>query len=147
MKSTNEYDTSAAGLPGDPAAFKAMTEIGIISHLADNIFAKNLPKGLTIAQFGVLNHLLRLNRQETIGELASAMQVSQPSMSSTVRKLEDKGLIKLIANNNDRRVRRVSVTTKGEAYHSFRPRLTVYEPGVAGVPDRSQSGSQHEPAR
>ena len=97
MKSTNEYDTSAAGLPGDPAAFKAMTEIGIISHLADNIFAKHLPKGLTIAQFGVLNHLLRLNRQETIGELASAMQVSQPSMSSTVRKLEDKGLIKLLS--------------------------------------------------
>ncbi|PHR58634.1 MAG: hypothetical protein COA43_10275 [Robiginitomaculum sp.] len=115
MKSTNKNDVVAAGLPGDPIAFKAMTEIGIIAHLADNLFAKYLPDSLTIAQFGVLNHLLRLNRQETIGELASAMQVSQPTMSSTVRKLEDKGFIQLIANDDDRRVRRVSVTPNGRA--------------------------------
>ena len=96
MKSTKKNDTSAAGLPSDPIAFKAMTEIGIIAHLADNFFAKFLPEGITVAQFGVLNHLLRLDRQETIGELASAMQVSQPTMSSTVRKLEDKDFIRLI---------------------------------------------------
>lgn len=113
MESTNKDDESSAGLPSDPVAFKAMTEIGIIAHLADNLFAKFLPGGLTVAQFGVLNHLLRLDRRETIGELASAMQVSQPTMSSTVRKLEDKGFITLISNDADRRVRRVSVTEAG----------------------------------
>ena len=115
MKSTNKNDPSAAGLKGDPIAFKALTEIAIIAHLADNLFAKHLPDNLTTAQFGVLNHLLRLDRQETIGELAAAMQVAQPTMSSTVRKLEDKGFVKLVAKENDRRVRNVCVTASGKA--------------------------------
>jgi len=102
-----------AGLPGDPVEFTTITEISIIAHLADNLFAKKLPDGLTTAQFGVLNHLIRLNRNESIGELAAVMQVSQPTMSSTVRKLEDKGYIRLIATDEDRRVRRVSVTETG----------------------------------
>ncbi len=32
-----------------------------------------------------------------------------------------------------------------QSYHSFRPRLTVYQPGVAGVSNRSQFRSQYEP--
>lgn len=104
---------SDAGLPGDPDAFKVLTEISIIAHLADNIFASILPDGLTTAQFGVLNHLLRLNRQETISELANAMQVSQPTMSSTVKKLEKKGYTQRLADPKDARSKRVYVTNQG----------------------------------
>lgn len=102
-----------AGLAGDPIEFAVMNEIGIINQLADNLFQSHLPKGMTVAQFGVLNHLLRLEVEETISELASAMQVAQPTMSSTVRKLEDKGLVELVYDPNDRRIRRVAVTTAG----------------------------------
>lgn len=104
-----------AGLKGDPVEFAVMTEIGIIAHLADTAFARRLPDGLTTAQFSVLNHLLRLGAQQTIGELASALQVSQPTMSSTVRRLEDKGLVDLIPDPDDRRIRRAAVTPAGEA--------------------------------
>ena len=104
-----------AGLPGDPIEFQVMTEIGIINQLAENLFRKYLPKDMTAAQFGVLNHLLRLDRQETISELARNMQVTQPTMSSTVRKLEDRGLIELVHDPKDRRVRRVQVTARGAA--------------------------------
>lgn len=104
-----------AGLKGDPTEFAVMTEIGIIAHLADTAFARRLPEGLTTAQFAVLNHLLRLGVQQTIGELASALQVSQPTMSSTVRRLEEKGLVDLIPDPDDRRIRRISVTPSGEA--------------------------------
>ncbi|MGK2742500.1 MarR family winged helix-turn-helix transcriptional regulator [Tepidicaulis sp. LMO-SS28] len=103
-----------AGLAGDPAEFMVMTEISIIAHLAETLFARNLPDGMTVAQFGVLNHLLRLKRQETIGELARAHQVSQPTMSSTVRRLEDKGFVALVPDPEDRRIRRVRVTKAGE---------------------------------
>jgi MarR family transcriptional regulator for hemolysin len=102
-----------AGLAGDPLEFAVMTEISIIAHLADNAFARRLPDGLTTAQFAVLNHLLRLEAQQTIGELARALQVSQPTMSSTVKRLEEKGLVILVPDPDDRRIRRVSVSPAG----------------------------------
>lgn len=106
---------ATAGLQDDPVEFAAMTEIAIIAHLADTALARRLPDGLTTAQFAVLNHLLRLGVQQTIGELASALQVSQPTMSSTVRRLEDKALVRLVPDPDDRRIRRVSVTPAGVA--------------------------------
>jgi DNA-binding MarR family transcriptional regulator len=102
-----------AGLAGDPLEFAVMTEISIIAHLADNAFARRLPDGLTTAQFAVLNHLLRLEVQQTIGDLARALQVSQPTMSSTVKRLEEKGLVILVPDPDDRRIRRVSVSPAG----------------------------------
>lgn len=104
-----------AGLAGDPVEFAAMTEISIIAHLADTAFARRLPDGLTTAQFAVLNHLLRLDTQQTIGELARALQVSQPTMSSTVRRLEEKGLVTPVPDPDDRRIRRIGVTPAGIA--------------------------------
>ena len=107
--------TKPAGLKGDPAEFAVMTEIGIIAHLADTAFARQLPEGLTTAQFAVLNHLLRLDARQTIGELARAHQVAQPTMSSTVRRLEEKGLVELDPDPQDKRIRRVCVTPAGTA--------------------------------
>lgn len=112
MKKTDSK-TKLAGLSHDPIEFLAMTEISIIAHLADNLFAKTLPEGLTVAQFGVLNHLLRLDTQESVGELANAMQVSQPTMSSTIRKLKDKGYVTLKSTASDKRVKRVHVVEAG----------------------------------
>lgn len=106
---------SGAGLPGDPVLFKVLTEISIISNLADREFERLMPGGLTLAQFGVLNHLLRLNVRQTISEIASAMQVAQPSMSSTVRKLSDKNYVDLVPDTEDRRLKRVKVTRAGRA--------------------------------
>ncbi|MEL7129235.1 MAG: MarR family transcriptional regulator [Pseudomonadota bacterium] len=114
MTDTYAPSQNSAGLANDPIEFVAMTEISIISHLAENLFASVLPEDLTVAQFGVLNHLLRLGRQETIGELASAMQVTQPTMSSTVKKLEEKGCLRLVADEKDQRVRRTQVTPLGK---------------------------------
>lgn len=114
-KNTPAKDTPAeAGLPTDSPLFKVLTEIQIISHLASNEFERLLPTGMTEAQFGVLNHLLRLDVQETVGELAAAFQVAQPTMSSTVKRLEEKGLILLVPSLEDRRVKRVHVTDTGK---------------------------------
>ena len=103
-----------AGLSGDPVEFMALTEIGIISQLSNAAFTRLMPKGMTVAQFSVLNHLLRKQTAETVGELAIAMQVAQPTMSSTVRKLEEKGFVDLQADPGDGRIRRVQVTEAGK---------------------------------
>lgn len=98
-----------------PVQFQVFTEIAIIAHLADNAFAKVLPDGVTTAQFGVLNHLARLGASQTISEIAAAMQVAQPTMSSTVKKLADKGLVDLAPSEHDGRIRDVALTEAGRA--------------------------------
>ncbi|MEL7486178.1 MAG: MarR family transcriptional regulator [Pseudomonadota bacterium] len=106
---------SDPGVDGDPMIFKVLTEIDMIAHLAETEFARALPEGLTPAQFGVLNRLMRLATEETVSELAAAFQVAQPTMSSTIKRLSDKGFTEFVADENDRRIRRVRVTPEGEA--------------------------------
>lgn len=133
-----EHEEKAeAGLPGDPVLFKVLTEISIISNLADREFERLMPGGLTLAQFGVLNHLLRLGVQQTIGEIASAMTVAQPTMSSTVRKLVDKNYVELVPDTEDRRVKRVKVTRAGRtardrAVKAVAPGLALLKEGTPG---------------
>ena len=67
------------GLPEDHILFKVLTEIDMIAHMASVAFERALPGDLTTAQFGVLNRLLRLDATETVGELAAAFQVAQPT--------------------------------------------------------------------
>lgn len=126
-----------AGLSSDPQLFKLMTEIDMIAHLGMNTFERVLPEGLTKAQFGVLNHLLRLDSRETIGELAAAFQVAQPTMSSTVKKLEAKAYVEFIPDTEDRRIKRVAVTPAGRAIReqavmAVRPHLDKLQ---AAIPD------------
>jgi DNA-binding MarR family transcriptional regulator len=104
-----------AGLPDDPALFKVMSEIIMIAHLADTAFSRVLPPGVTTAQFGVLNRLVRLRRRETTSQLAAAFQVAQPTMTSTVRRLRDKALVDLEQDSDDLRSRFVVITPAGEA--------------------------------
>ena len=126
-------DKAEAGLPGDPILFKVLTEISIISNLADREFERLMPGGLTLAQFGVLNHLLRLGVKQTIGEIASAMTVAQPTMSSTVKKLVDKKYVDLVPDTEDRRIKRVKVTRAGR---SARDRaVKAVAPGLAALKD------------
>ncbi len=95
--------------------FKVMTEIDMIAHMAEVTFQRLLPGDLTPAQFGVLNRLLRLDVCETVGALAEAFQVAQPTMSSTVKRLEAKGYIRVIPDKDDRRIKRVKATSAGKA--------------------------------
>lgn len=102
------------GLPDDPILHKLLTEIDMIAHLTSNEFERLLPEGITSAQFDVINRLLRLDVDETIGELAAAFHVAQPTMSSTVKKLEAKGFVEFITTPADRRIKRVHVTAAGK---------------------------------
>lgn len=126
-----------AGLPDDPALFKVMTEIAMIAHLADTAFSQVLPPGVTTAQFGVLNRLVRLHCRETTSQLAAAFQVAQPTMTSTVRRLRDKELVDLDQDPDDLRSRFVVITPAGEAVRdasvdALSPYLSLF---AADAPD------------
>jgi DNA-binding MarR family transcriptional regulator len=52
----------------------------------------------------------------TLGELASSEQVSPPTMTKVVEKLESRGFVTRRVDPDDRRVARVTITTIGTRY-------------------------------
>ena len=97
----------------DSIAFQFMTEIGIIHQLGSTVMERSLTDGLTLPQFAVLNHLVRLGDQQSPVELARAMQVTKATMSSTLGRLERKGLVAGNPNPDDGRSRRIAITPRG----------------------------------
>ena len=88
----------------DPIAFRFFNEIGIIEQLARTQLERNLPDGLKMPQFGVLNHPARL---------ASAFQVTKGAMTNTLQRLEKRGLVRVIPDPHDGRAKLVSITNTG----------------------------------
>lgn len=98
-----------------PPVFQLFTEIAIINQLAQAGFASVLPKGMTIAQFTVLNHFIRLGHdQQSPAQLASAFQITRPTMTSTLARMEKAGLVAIRPDPEDGRAKLVSVTAAGE---------------------------------
>ena len=106
-------DPKVAEVPGDPAIFRALMEISITAALANRMLGRHLPDGLTEAQFGVLNHLIRHDRSETPSRLAAAFRVSRPTMTSTIGRLCAKGLVSVAPDPDDARGKCVTVTPAG----------------------------------
>lgn len=100
----------------DPLAYRVLNEIGIIDQLATAAFTQALPRPMTPAQFGVLNHFVRLGHEWRMpAQLASAFQVSRPTMSNTLARLERGGLVAIEPDPEDGRGKRVSITPAGRA--------------------------------
>ncbi len=101
--------------PSDPAAFRFFNEIGIIEQLARTRFDRVLPKSMSVAQFSVLNHFVRLGGERSLVELARAFQVSKPAMGKLVQRLEAQKFLALRGNPDDSRGKLVSITRRGAA--------------------------------
>lgn len=101
-----------------PLAFQVFNEIGIISQLTSASFAAVLPRGMTIAQFTVLNHFVRLGHDaQSPAKLASAFQVTRPTMTSTLTRMETAGLVTIRPDPKDGRGKLVSLTATGRRMH------------------------------
>ncbi len=97
----------------DPIAFRVLNEIGIIDQLGTTMFERSLPHGLTVPQFIVLNHFVRLGGDRSPVELADILQVTKATMTSTLQRLEAKGFVSLTPDPDDGRSKRVAITAKG----------------------------------
>ena len=99
-----------------PKLFTLFNEIGIINQLASAGFTAVLPEGMTLAQFTVLNHFVRLEPgPKPPKDLASAFQVTRATMTSTLARMEREGLVEIAPNPEDGRGKLVSITQKGRA--------------------------------
>ena len=99
----------------DPPIFLLLMEVGIIEQLARNQLERNLPDGLKMSQFVVLNHLVRLGDDWSPVRLANAFQVTKGAMTNTIQRLEKRGLVKVAADPKDGRGKLVSITDNGRA--------------------------------
>lgn len=104
-------DKKSSASMGDVFGF--FNEIGIIEQLARTQMERVLPGGMKISHFGVLNHMVRLGLTESPAELASAFQVTRPSMTNTVQKLEAHGYVTVEPDPKDGRGKLVLITAEG----------------------------------
>lgn len=104
--------------PGEAlgAVFAFFNEVGIINQLSSAMFQKRLPDGVTVAQFSILNHLIRVEDGQTPLTLASAFQTAKTSMTHSLAGLERRGLVDLRPNPQDGRSKQVWLTKEGRAF-------------------------------
>ena len=98
----------------DPPAFRIFNEIGIISQLSSAVMERILPHGLSMAQFGVLNHFVRLGGERTPARLAAAFQVTRGAMTNTLARLEAQGFVTMRPDPEDGRGKIVAITGAGQ---------------------------------
>lgn len=98
--------------------FRVLNEVGIIAQLAGNAFERVMPDGMTLAQFTVLNHFVRLGGPKRPSDLARAFQVTKATMTSTLQRMEPKGLVAIVPDEQDGRGRLVTITEAGRAMHT-----------------------------
>ena len=124
--------------------FAFFAEVDALSLLAQTVFERALPAGLTIAQFNVLDHFVRSRAtSRTPAELAGLLHVTKATMTSTMQRLQAKGLISVTPDQRDRRSKQIALTDAGRSMREecmarllpelarFRPLLgAVYIPGL-----------------
>jgi DNA-binding MarR family transcriptional regulator len=96
--------------------FAFFNEVGIINQLATAMFEARLPAGFVVAQFSVLNHLIRVGDGRTPLDLARAFQVPKTTMTHTLSVLERHGLVRLAPNPVDGRSKCVWITEAGRTF-------------------------------
>ena len=118
--------------------YQFFNEIGIIDSLSTSHLERVLPAGLKKSHFGVLNHMVRLGKQESPAELAAAFQVARPSMTNTLQKLEAKGYIEIVPHPKDGRSKLALITPAGRAIRqeAIEAIIPLFEPLLAVI-DRS----------
>ncbi len=94
--------------------FEIFNDIGIISQLSSTMLAGVLPGGITQAQFTILNHFVRLGIADASpADLARAFQVTRPTITSTIARMERAALVAVLPDPRDGRGKRVSLTPAG----------------------------------
>jgi len=112
--------------------------VGIIEQLARNRVERNLPYGLKLSQFSVLNHFVRLGGQWAPARLARAFQVTEGAMTNTIQRLEALGFVEVVPDPRDGRGKLVAITEAGRAAHAHS--LAALAPDLATI--QSEFGTE-----
>lgn len=95
--------------------------LGIIEQLKatreEKLFAE---LEINASQFAVLNHFTHTpERQWTVSELCSVMEMNQPGITKIVQRLNEMKLLATTADKKDARKKKLRITTKGLEYCEY----------------------------
>lgn len=96
-----------------PVAFDFFLEIAVIDQLVGTEMERVLPDGLTMASFGLLNHLVGKGGSESPARLAQALRVTKGAITALLKRLEARGLVALSPDPTDGRAKVVTLTPEG----------------------------------
>src|ERR1039458_5569233 len=100
---------STARQPGPEAMAESLHSAAI--HLLRKLRRADSASGLNAPRLSALSVIV-FGGPLTLGQLAAAEQVRPPTMTRIVQALEAKGLVKKVANPEDRRTIHLSATVK-----------------------------------
>lgn len=89
-------------------------EIFTLEQLARNRMERALPNEMKVSHFTALSYLVKKDTPSSPAELASAFQVSRPTMTNTLQKLEAKNYICVSADLADGRGKLIMITQEGK---------------------------------
>lgn len=132
----SEREAPPGAAAGDPLVFRLINEIGIIDQLASRLFERLMPGDLTLPQFVVLNHFVRLGRPSSPLRLARAFQVTKSTMTNTLQHLDRAGFVTITRDPQDARAKVVFITDAGRAAReaaiaALGPRLADLSEGIS----------------
>ncbi len=104
-----------ATLSTDSLSATLFSEILMADQLARGQIVKNLPKGMEISHFSVLNHLSANKLERTPAQLAKTFHVTKGAMTNTLSKLEWAGHVHIRPDWDDARRKLVSISPAGRA--------------------------------
>ncbi len=114
--------------------YQTFVEIGIINQLAEAFLRRALPKPLTVAQFQVLSHLLRLPGQHTPSAITKSFQVTKGAMTHTLGLLTKNGWVEIMPDPDDGRSKQVSISSSGrDIFLQTVEKLTPYFTELATI--------------
>ena len=96
--------------------FGFFNEIGIIGQLSTAMLAQSLPDGVHPSHFSILNHLVRTGDGKSPVRIASAMQVKKNTMTHSLKVLQDRGYVSVVADTEDGRGKLVHLTDAGRNF-------------------------------
>jgi DNA-binding MarR family transcriptional regulator len=104
--------------PSEQRLWQLFTEVGILDQLGRSVAEGALVPGLSLAQFALLNHLVRLGGDWSPVRLARAFQVTKQTMTSTLARLARQGYVAIRPDPADGRAKLVALTSEGAAVHA-----------------------------
>lgn len=94
-------------------AVALFSEILTADQLVRNRLGRELPKGMEISHFSVLNHLARSGGERTPAQLARSFHVTRGAMTNTLKRLEAAGYVHIRPDWDDARRKQVAISTAG----------------------------------
>lgn len=123
--------------PGTTAstAFEFFVEVSIIDQLVRTLMERRLPRGLSVAGFAVMNHMIRTGQDEASPvSIARALQVTRAAVTGVLQKLVAEGFVTLDPDPRDGRGKLVRITPAGLA--ARQAAIEAIQPLLEGLVER-----------